>query len=126
MLRRVVVIAALFAATAAPVYAQYYQPGGYPPPAPGGYSPSPGGSPQQGSEGYPPPQPEGALPPQSEGYGYGQPYGPPGRRCDAVFETQSGPRRRVCPMGVAKPVGAPCACPPRRPYGPTAEGRVTP
>ena len=60
--------------------------------------------------------------------GYGPPpgYGPPGSRCNSYLDTPYGPRERVCPMGVAKPVGAPCTCPSRRPYGPSAEGRVIP
>ena len=56
--------------------------------------------------------------------GYG--YGPPGSRCDAFFRTPYGPRRDVCPMGRAKPVGAPCACPSRDPYAPPAHGHVIP
>ena len=122
MLRRFAVIAVLLGATTGTAHGQYYQqlPDGYAPP-PSGYPP-PGGYVPQGTEGYPPPQLERPFPPQ-EGYGG---YGPPGSRCDAYFETQYGPRQRVCPMGVAKPVGAPCACPPRGPYGPTAQGRVIP
>ncbi len=131
MMRRFAVTAVLLGVTVGAAHAQYYQPpsgyapGGYPPPGgysppPGGYPPPEGGYPSQGTEGYPPPQPEGALPPRVEG------YGPPGSQCNAYFETRYGTRQRLCPMGVAKPVGAPCACPPRGPYGQTAQGQVIP
>ena len=125
-MRTVALAAVLACALTGPALAQYGAPGGYSPaPPPSGFNPD--RFPPQGSEGYPPPQPEGGLPPRAGEYGYGRsPYGPPGGRCDAVFDTRNGPRRRVCPMGVAKPVGAPCSCPPRNPYGPTAEGRVVP
>ena len=127
MVRRFAVITVLLAATVGAAHAQYYQqpPDGYPPQAPPReYAPPPG---EYGAPGgYPPQgelqQPDGVRP---GGYGYGG-YGPPGSRCNAFFETRNGPRQRVCPMGVAKPVGAPCACPPRGPYGPTAQGRVIP
>ena len=154
MLRRLAIAAVLLGAAFGSAQAQYYQqqPGGYAPPPPDGYAPQqpggyspqqPGGYPQTGSQGYPPPAPEGALQPSPQGYGqapypppppYGQQpgyatpaYGPPGGRCDAYFETvYQGSRRRVCPMGVAKPVGAPCTCPPRFPNGPYAQGQVIP
>ena len=53
-------------------------------------------------------------------------YGPPGSRCNAFRRTPYGPRQIVCPMGLAKPVGAPCACPAPGPYGRPAHGRVIP
>ena len=63
---------------------------------------------------------------QAQYYGGRPYYGPPGSQCDAYFRTPYGPRQIVCPMGVAKPVGAPCRCPAPGPYEPPARGHVVP
>ena len=98
MIRTLALGAVLLGFAAGQAQAQYYPPDGYPP---RGYGP--------------------------RGYGPPVEYGPPGSRCDAYFEDRyGGDRRRLCEMGVAKPVGAPCTCPPRNPYGPPAQGRVIP
>lgn len=41
-----------------------------------------------------------------------------GDRCRVRLRTDIGRTRYVCPIVQAKPVGAPCACPPPRGYGP--------
>ena len=107
MLRSLAVGAALLGFAAGQAQAQYYPPDGY---EQRGYEPR--GYEQRGYE--------------PRGYGPPPGYGPPGSRCNAYLDTPYGPRERVCPMGIAKPVGAPCTCPSRRPYGPPAEGRVIP
>ena len=63
-------------------------------------------------------------------------YAPPprrvlGGRCDARLPTAYGPRRLICDIVRAKPLGRPCACPPPRPPpgyapGPFVGGRVIP
>ena len=125
---------------APPGYAQPQEAPGYPPPqAPGG---APPGSALQGSappgyappgyaaQGYPPP---GYPPPAAPGYpppppAYAPP--PPGSRCEAAYVGAYRHRRFICPMRVAKPVGAPCHCvadtAPGYPPGPPIRGRVIP
>ena len=133
-------IAAILAA--APAMAQSY---GYGAPAPA-YG-APPGDPNEA----PPPPPAYGPPPPQAGYaqpGYGQPgyaqpgypqpgyaqpgYSqPPGSRCEAAFDGEYRRHRFVCPMRIAKPVGAPCRCvaPPREPGyppRPVARGTVIP
>lgn len=67
-----------------------------------------------------------APPPPAYGYGYPHRPPPPGGQCDAFLRTPYGTRRVVCPMGVPKPVGYDCTCPPPGPYGRPAHGRVIP
>ncbi len=114
---RIAALAGMLVALAPPASAQSY---GYgtpapapPPPAAPGYAP-----PQPAAPGYPPPSyPPPGYPP------------PPGSRCEATY---AGYRRRrfVCPMRVAKPIGAPCHCVPDAapgyPPGPPIRGRVIP
>ena len=100
----------------APGYAPPQQPPGYPPPPPPGYPPP------QGAPGYPPP---GYPPPPP---GYAPP--PPGSRCEAAYAGAYHRHRFICPMRVAKPIGAPCHCvadaAPGYPPGPPVRGRVIP
>jgi hypothetical protein len=100
----------MVAAVVAPAVAQPYDYGtpSSPPPLPPSYEPAP--------PRYAPPPP--AYEP------------PPGSRCEASFPGEYHRRRFVCPMRVAKPVGAACRCvappPPGYPPGPVAHGRVIP
>ena len=71
----------------------------------------------------PPPPPPGYYPPR------GYEREPFGRRCEAFLRTQYGPRRLVCRIIRAKPLGAECACPPPEPPpgyapGPYVGGRT--
>ena len=86
---------------------------------------------QASAQYYPPPYREGPPPPPPpyrEGYGDGYRRGPPppGGQCDAFLRTPYGPRRVVCPMGRAKPLGDECACPSPDGYGRPAHGHVIP
>ncbi len=108
---RIAAVAGLLVALAPPASAQSYgygAPAPPPPPPPPGYPPPPG-------PGYPPPP------------AYGP---PPGSRCEARYAGAYRHRRFVCPMRVAKPVGAPCRCvadpAPGYPPGPPIHGRVIP
>lgn len=54
-----------------------------------------------------------------------------GGRCDARVPTAYGPRRLICPIVRARPLGRPCVCPPPPPppgypVGPYLNGRVIP
>ena len=130
---RIAAIGVVLGLAAGPAMAQ--QPYGYGQPAPG-Y-----GAPPEGADGPPPPQPYGPPPPQPYAPTQPQPYGPPppqpgygqppGSRCEASFDGEYRRHRFVCPMRIAKPVGAPCRCvaPPRAPGyppGPVARGIVIP
>lgn len=113
---RIATIGMSFGVIAGPALAQSY---GYDAPAPA-Y-----GAPPAGAYGSPPPVAYGA-PPSRPGYGQ-----PPGSRCEASFEGEYRRRRFVCPMRIAKPVGASCRCVaaprvPGDPPGPVARGRVIP
>ena len=116
MLRHFALSAVLVGLAVSQAQAQYYQEPqqGFPPPQ--GYPPqAPGYAPQ--APGYAP---------QAPGYAPQAYYGPPGGQCDAFFRTPYGPRRLVCPMGRAKPVGAPCECFSTDGSGPPAHGHVIP
>ena len=76
----------------------------------------------------PPGYPSPAYPPR----GY---YPPPrpafGGRCSARLPTAYGPRRLICDIVRARPLGRPCVCPPPAPPpgyppGPYLNGRVIP
>ena len=129
---RIAAIGMAASLAAAPALAQSY---GYGAQAPA-YSAPPGDP-----DAPPPPPPAYGPPPPQPGYGqpgYGQPgdaqpgYSqPPGSRCEAAFDGEYRRHRFVCPMRIAKPVGAPCRCvaPPREPGyppGPVARGTVIP
>ena len=143
MYRSLAISAVLLGLASGQANAQYDQappPGGYDQQQPNGYQPppdyqqQPGYQPQPGyqqSPAYQPQpgyqqQPGGYLPPGSYPPPVAQGYGPPGGRCDAFFRTPYGPRHVLCPMGVAKPVNAPCDCPPGDGYGRPAHGHVIP
>lgn len=118
---RIVAIGMAASLAAAPALAQSY---GYGAPAPAYRAPQgdPGGPPPPQAYGPPPPQPGYAQP------GYSQ---PPGSRCEAAFDGEYRHDRFVCPMRIAKPVGAPCRCvaaprEPGYPPGPVARGTVIP
>ena len=121
---------------APPGYAQPQQAPGYPPPqappgdAPPSYAPPGYAPPGYAQPGYPPPAAPGYPPP---GYGSPPPQAyapPPGSRCEAAYVGAYRHRRFICPMRVAKPVGAPCHCvadaAPGYPPGPPIRGRVIP
>ncbi len=59
------------------------------------------------------------------------PHRPLGVQCRAVAATPGGRSVVVCPMRYARPLGAPCHCPPPPPppgyaFGPPLRGRVIP
>ena len=138
---RIAAIGVALGFAAGPAMAQ--QPYGYSQPAPAYGAPPEGADEPPPPQQYGPPQPQpyGPPPPQP-GYGqapqlgYGQPLQPgygqaPGSRCEASFDGEYRRHRFVCPMRIAKPVGAPCRCvaPPRAPGyppGPVARGTVIP